>query len=124
MVVLVPHELALELHEFNLLPVELARDAGGPVVGKCRKRSGEVDLHAAGYGQPNAAREGRALRQSSWLAWARQVKRLMLLPLWAVLLLVLAACQEPLVALSYWVQGYGWQTSHRAASGRELAVIG
>lgn len=68
----------------------------------------------------------KVVRSGSHLGWhgPRLVKWLMLLPLWAMLLLVLSACQQPLVALSYWVQGYGWQTSNRAASGRELADIG
>src|ERR1051325_4639743 len=40
----VPHELALEPDELHHLPVELARDAGIPVVPDAREAGGEIDF--------------------------------------------------------------------------------
>ncbi|MBI1190109.1 MAG: hypothetical protein GC200_05435 [Tepidisphaera sp.] len=66
------------------------------------------------------SRVGRAL------AWhgPRLAKWLMALPAWMLLFSVLAVFAQVLVALSYRVQGFGWETSMRAARSRELADIG
>lgn len=59
-------------------------------------------------------------------AWRgpRLAKWLMAYPVWMLLLSMLAVFAQVLVALSYWVQGFGWETSMRAARCRELAEIG
>lgn len=68
--VAVPNKGALELHQLDLLPVEVRRDSRGPVIAERRECRGKVDRagrHGAGYGQQDT----RASTQPVAIAWRR-----------------------------------------------------
>lgn len=80
----VPHKLALELHESDVLTVEFASDVRRPVLAQSSKRLGEVGFHVGESTQGQVTRASRSKKSHGPadtvpMAQREEWKRLLLL---------------------------------------------